>query len=61
MLPKDTSAKTVHFVSFVKQTNNIMIVQKLDSSNGCNYASFILFGYGITGMEYHVKKNGIWF
>lgn len=58
LLPNDTNARSFYFVSFVKQTNNVMIAQKLDFNNG--YASFILFGYGIPTMIYRTKNSGEW-
>ena len=59
LLPNDTDARNFYVVSFVKQTNNIMIAQKLDYNNG--YASFILFGYGIGKLSYYTKNDGTWY
>lgn len=59
LLPYDNDARNFYVVSFVKQTNNIMIAQKLNYNNG--YASFILFGYGINTMVYRIKNDGIWY
>ena len=58
LLPNDTDARSFYFVSFIMQTNNMMIAQKLDYNNG--YASFILFGYGIPAMVYRTKNSGEW-
>ncbi len=58
LLPNDTDARNFYFVSFTMQTNDMMIAQKLDFNNG--YASFILFGYGISTMIYRTKNNGEW-
>lgn len=58
LLPRDTDAKNLYVVSFTKQTNNMMIAQKLDYNKG--YASFILFGYGFDTMVYCAKSDGIW-
>lgn len=58
LLPNDTDARSFYFVSFIKQTNNMMIVQKLDYNNG--YASFILFGYGVETTIYRIKNDGVW-
>lgn len=59
LLPNDIDAKCFYFVSFTKQTNNVMIAQKLDYNNG--YASFILFGYGIPTITYRTKNDGQWY
>ena len=59
LLPFDNDARNFYVVSFIKQTNNIMIAQKLNYNNG--YASFILFGYGIETMVYRIKNDGIWY
>ena len=58
LLPRDTDARNFYVVSFTKQTNNMMIAQKLDYNKG--YASFILFGYGFDTMVYCAKSDGIW-
>lgn len=45
------------FVSFTAGSRYSMIVQKYFSKN---YASYILFGYGVNTISYHVKVNGGW-
>lgn len=58
LLPYDNTAKNFYFVTFPKQSTNLMIAQKADWSNG--YAAFIVFGYGIESITYNTKRNGVW-
>ena len=49
--------KCFYFVSYFHGGIKKMLVQKYLSND---YAAYILFGYGIGTISYHVKANGIW-
>ena len=49
--------KCFYFVSYFHGGIKKMLVQKYLSND---YAAYILFGYGIGTISYHVKTNGIW-
>lgn len=46
-----------YFVTFTNGQIFKMIVQKYKNDK---YASYILFGYGVNAISYHVKEDGRW-
>ena len=49
--------KCFYFVSYFHRGVKKMIVQKYTNND---YAAYILFGYGVGTISYHVKAGGEW-